>query len=118
RRVLFRSRPGSRHSARPGRVLPLVCRRSERNTPMTRVLILGGGGMLGHKAWQVFRAQGGDVFVTFRHFDERLRATAVFEDSRVIPAVDAWKFDSIRGAIAQARPDSVLNCIGIIKQRE
>ncbi|PYO44884.1 MAG: NAD(P)-dependent oxidoreductase [Gemmatimonadetes bacterium] len=85
---------------------------------MTRVLILGGGGMLGHKAWQVFRAQDEDVFVTFLHYDERLRATAVFEDSRVIPAVDAWKFDSIRGAIAQARPDWVLNCIGIIKQRE
>ncbi len=85
---------------------------------MTRVLILGGGGMLGHKAWQVFRAQGGDVFVTFRHFDERLRATGMFEGSRVIEGVDAWELDTVQRAIAQARPDWILNCIGIIKQRE
>ncbi len=85
---------------------------------MTRVLILGGGGMLGHKAWQVFRAKGGDVFVTFRRFDDRLRATALFDESRIIEGVDAWALDTVRRAIAQTRPDWILNCIGIIKQRE
>ena len=85
---------------------------------MTRVLVLGGGGMLGHKAWQVFRAEGGDVFVTFRRFDKRLRDTGVFEESRVIEDVDAWELDTVRRAIAQVRPDWLLNCIGLIKQRE
>jgi dTDP-4-dehydrorhamnose reductase len=36
----------------------------------------------------------------------------------VIEGVDAWELDTVRRAIAQVRPDWVLNCIGIIKQRE
>jgi len=85
---------------------------------MTRVLVLGGGGMLGHKAWQVFRARGGDVFVTFRRFDHRLRATTVFDESRIIEGVDAWELATVRRAIAEARPEWLLNCVGVIKQRE
>jgi dTDP-4-dehydrorhamnose reductase len=81
-----------------------------------RVLILGGTGMLGHKVFQVFSEQF-ETSVTLRRFDERLRSTGLFPDDRVISGVDAADLDSVRRALDVARPECVVNCIGVIKQR-
>ena len=83
---------------------------------MTRVMILGAGGMLGHKAWQVLGNQC-QVYGTVRTFDARLRATGIFDEARILSGVDAWNLDSVSQAIAHCRPDWVINCIGIVKQR-
>jgi dTDP-4-dehydrorhamnose reductase len=82
-----------------------------------RLLVLGGAGMLGHKAFQVLSEQF-DTMVTFRRFDDRLRRTGLFADERVIPGVDATDLESVRSALDAARPDCVLNCVGVIKQLE
>jgi dTDP-4-dehydrorhamnose reductase len=78
-----------------------------------RLLILGGGGMLGHKLWLT---AGGSMecFAT-------VRSAAAVEALRrptgeVIAGVDANDFDSIVRAVADVRPDAVVNCIGIVKQ--
>jgi len=80
-----------------------------------RVLILGGGGMLGHKLYQVLRDRC-DVHATFRRFNARLGRTGVFDAAHVIDGIDAWDMASIRRVMSEIRPDWVLNCIGIIKQ--
>ena len=80
-----------------------------------RVLILGGGGMLGHKLYQVLQERC-EVHATFRRFDARLRMTEIFRDERVIDGVDAWDMSSVRAAVAQVQPNWVVNCIGVIKQ--
>lgn len=82
---------------------------------MTKVLILGGGGMLGHKLFQVLRPRC-DVYATFRHYNEALRTTGIFDEARVIGGVDAWDIASVQGALARVRPDCVVNCVGLIKQ--
>jgi dTDP-4-dehydrorhamnose reductase len=84
---------------------------------MTKVLILGGSGMLGHKAYQVFSKEM-ETYVTFRNYDERIRSLKLFKDHSVIQNVDAFRFDSVEMAISRVRPDFVLNCVGIIKQRK
>ncbi len=80
-----------------------------------RLLILGGGGMLGHKLWQVCRT-GFDTSVTVRGPAAAYRRYGVFDESRLIPGVDASDFDSVIRAVGIARPDAVVNCIGIVKQ--
>jgi dTDP-4-dehydrorhamnose reductase len=80
-----------------------------------RVLILGGGGMLGHKLYQVLRYRC-EVHATFRRFDARLRNTGVFDPAHVIDGIDAWDTPAIRRVLSKVRPDWVVNCIGIIKQ--
>src|SRR5258706_4424413 len=80
-----------------------------------RILILGGGGMLGHKLFQVLQEHC-EVLATFRHFDARLRLTGIFAESQVLDGVDAWDMPSVERAVAQTRPTWVVNCIGIIKQ--
>ena len=42
----------------------------------------------------------------------------MFDESRIIEGVDAWQLDTVRRAIVETRPGCILNCIGIIKQRE
>jgi dTDP-4-dehydrorhamnose reductase len=84
---------------------------------MTQILILGAAGMLGHKAWQVLGRQF-QVYGTVRQFDDRLRMTGIFDERRIVTDVDAWRLDSVRRAFAETRPDWVLNCVGIIKQRQ
>jgi dTDP-4-dehydrorhamnose reductase len=76
-----------------------------------RVLILGAGGMLGHKVWQVFR----DRFDCRAAMRTRL-PLPLFDDERVIDGFEATNFDAARQLIAKVEPDVVVNCIGVVKQ--
>lgn len=76
-----------------------------------RVVILGGSGMLGHKLWQTL-APRFDTTATFR----RLPAAEIFDPSRSIQGVAADQFNTVTDALAQVRPEVVVNCIGIVKQ--
>ncbi len=76
-----------------------------------RVLILGAGGMLGHKVWQLFR----DRFDCRAAVRTRV-PLALFDDDRVIAGVDAADFDGVRRLIGTVRADIVVNCIGVVKQ--
>ena len=82
---------------------------------MTKVLILGGSGMLGHKLWQ--RLSGAfDTHVTFRSSARAMLKSGLFDPSRAIENVHAEDIDSVARTLATARPDVVVNCIGIVKQ--
>lgn len=84
-------------------------------TASPRVLILGAGGMLGHKLVQRLRTQfpwWGTV---------RTRATdyarfGILDESRLIGQVDAVSFETVMQTVARVRPEVVVNCIGILKQ--
>ena len=80
-----------------------------------RVLILGGAGMLGHKLWQVFQGRY-DTWVTLRGSHRDYAHLNLFEQERVVEGVDAFNFDTLVAALAQVRPEVVVNCIGVIKQ--
>lgn len=80
-----------------------------------RLLILGGGGMLGHKLWQVCRSRF-DTRVTVRGAASAYHRYGLFDETRLIPGVDAGDFDAVVRAMGQAKPDAVVNCIGIVKQ--
>src|ERR1044071_7410896 len=80
-----------------------------------RVLILGGGGMLGHKLWQIFRPRF-DTWVSVRGA-EREFAPAVFDRDRLLTGVDAVDFDTVMRAVGAVQPEVGVNAIGIVKQR-
>ena len=70
--------------------------------------------MLGHKLCQVLSSTM-PTFATFRGpAPDRLPFYGKIEP---IAGVDALEIDSVSGAIARARPDVVVNAIGIVKQR-
>ncbi|HXH40008.1 MAG TPA: SDR family oxidoreductase [Thermoanaerobaculia bacterium] len=76
-----------------------------------RVLILGAGGMLGHKVWQIFR----DRFDCRAAVRVRL-PLPLFDDERVVDGFDAADFEGVRRMIGTVRPDVIVNCIGVVKQ--
>jgi dTDP-4-dehydrorhamnose reductase len=80
-----------------------------------RILILGGAGMLGHKLHQVLRERF-DVWVTLRSSLQEHSALGLFEPARTLTRVDAMNLDSVIEAFGRARPDVVINCVGVIKQ--
>jgi dTDP-4-dehydrorhamnose reductase len=71
--------------------------------------------MLGHKLWQTL-APRFDTRVTFRGSPASYARYGIFDPDRSIGGVSAGDFDSVVRAFAAARPDVVVNCIGIVKQ--
>ena len=80
-----------------------------------RVLIIGGGGMLGHKLWQVF-SQRFDTFVTVRRSSNCYARFGIFDMDRLKTGIDAMRFDSVADVLFEVWPDVVINCIGVVKQ--
>lgn len=81
-----------------------------------KVLILGVTGMLGNTAFRHLSSLSGlEVLGTARdrrasgHFAEGLRAN-------ILTGINVENHDSLVEAYARARPDVVINCIGVIKQ--
>ena len=82
---------------------------------MTRLLILGGAGMLGHKLWQV-TGRRVETWATVRRVTPALRAAGLGDPARTIEGVDARHPGAIEAALDRVRPDAVVNCVGIVKQ--
>lgn len=80
-----------------------------------RVLVLGGGGMLGHKAYQVL-GERFETYVTFRQSPRAYEHWGIFDPSRAVGQVSAGDFDTVARAFAAVRPDAVVNCVGVVKQ--
>jgi dTDP-4-dehydrorhamnose reductase len=79
-----------------------------------KVLVLGASGMLGHR---LCRELTGDFDVTATvRASSSLSAGTLDERVEVITGVIAEDFQSLVRAVARARPDVVVNCVGIIKQ--
>ena len=87
----------------------------DRRDGAVRVLILGGAGMLGHRMWRTFRDRF-ETFITLRSL-EHWRRIALFDPLRTIEGVDARDLSTLDRALDEARPDVVVNCIGLVKQR-
>ena len=84
---------------------------------MTKILVLGGGGMLGHKLCQLLPPAGVEVAATVRRDAAAYRRyRTVFEDVQLIGGVDALDDASLQRAVREFDPQAIVNCIGIIKQ--
>ncbi len=80
-----------------------------------KVLILGGTGMLGHKAWQTFRSSC-DTYITVRRPFSYYKHYDLFVQERTLDNVDATCFQSVQEIVDRVKPQVILNCVGIIKQ--
>ncbi len=84
-----------------------------------RILVLGGGGMLGHKMFQALGRRHVDTWCTLRgrRGDPRWQALHLFQSERIRDRVDAMDLSSLDGLLRELRPNVIVNCIGAIKQR-
>jgi len=82
-----------------------------------RLLILGGSGMLGHQLWRSLHAQH-DIWVTLRRPAADFAPYHLFDEAKSIQVNDITDDTALGQALAQAKPDAVINCVGLIKQRD
>jgi dTDP-4-dehydrorhamnose reductase len=82
----------------------------------TKILVLGGSGMLGHKLVQVL-SRNLEVYYSVHGEFAPLAKYDFFKNELAIEDIDANDFSSVRRAIEACAPDVVINAIGVIKQR-
>src|SRR3954449_5380335 len=82
---------------------------------VSRVLVLGGSGMLGHELWRTC-SERFDAYATIRSGELQGPAADVLDSDRTMPGVRVEEPRSVARALDEARADAVVNCIGIVKQ--
>ena len=85
-----------------------------------RILVLGGEGMLGHKMFQVLSAHFEQTRCSiFGHLsDPFYRAISLYNQQQTMERVDAMDLSALRYALEAERPDVIINCVGVVKQRQ
>lgn len=84
---------------------------------MSRVLVVGGMGMLGHRLW-IELARTHQTWATVRDRREDVPALPGVDLARAIGGVDVADTRQLRDAIAKAEPEVIVNCVGIVKQSQ
>jgi len=81
-----------------------------------KLLVLGAGGMLGNAMIRILAETGDhEVFGTVRStgvircFPQKIAA-------RLLTGIDVEKEDALAGVFERLQPDTVINCVGLIKQ--
>lgn len=85
-----------------------------------KLIVLGGEGMLGHKMFQILRKRYPDTMCTIRGYLQEpfYRKIDLFNQGSVVEGVDAMDLPLLGHSLAKLRPEIIVNCIGIIKQRD
>jgi dTDP-4-dehydrorhamnose reductase len=85
-----------------------------------KILVLGGEGMLGHKMFQVISARYGQTRCTIlgRLSDPFYSALSLFNHQYTIERIDVMDLLALRRTLEAERPAVIINCVGIVKQRQ
>lgn len=85
-----------------------------------RIVILGGAGMLGHKLFQILRERFPETVATTREDVGRppLDRVTLLQGADVVCGVDVTAFDLLRARLQHWAPEVIVNCVGIVKQRD
>lgn len=79
------------------------------------VLIVGGAGMLGHKLLEKMSADF-NVSATVRDKFSRYRHFRIFKREKIFENVDVENENKLRKIICLAKPEVIINAVGVIKQ--
>jgi dTDP-4-dehydrorhamnose reductase len=81
-----------------------------------RVLILGGDGMMGHQLYRFLRT-GHEVRVTLRQREGDYARFNLFEPAAAYYGIEVTALELLQRVVGDSRPQVVVNCVGIVKQR-
>ena len=82
----------------------------------TKVLVLGATGMLGNAVLRLFAQSAGYEVLASARSTSALGLLPEELSDRLICGVNVENTDSLMNLFAKARPDVVINCIGLVKQ--
>ncbi len=73
--------------------------------------------MLGHKLYQ-YLCKYHNCYATTREFGNKLVKTNLYDVSKIINNIDVFSFNILTDTISLINPEIIINCIGIIKQKD
>lgn len=82
-----------------------------------KIVILGAGGMLGHKMYSVLAKSFPETVAVFRKCPAHYASFGVFNDRSMRGAFDARKVDELDAYLKPLQPDVVINCIGLTTRK-
>ncbi len=82
-----------------------------------RVLIYGGDGMLGHQLLKTLRVAH-EVRVTLRQSMSNYQDSGLFDPTNSFADIVARSLLYLVDTISSFRPEAIVNCIGLVKQRD
>ncbi|MGI8787285.1 MAG: dTDP-4-dehydrorhamnose reductase family protein [Pyrinomonadaceae bacterium] len=80
-----------------------------------KVLIIGGGGMLGHKLVQMWQDKF-DVWATVKSERSKYEEFGIFDWRKTLENVNVENISAVEKAIDRIKPEVVVNAVGIVKQ--
>lgn len=83
---------------------------------MSRILICGVSGMIGHTLWRALAEKGADVFGTLHGKRKPYAQLGLFDD-RAVEDFEAADFDGVTALLDRLLPGVIINCVGITKRK-
>jgi dTDP-4-dehydrorhamnose reductase len=85
-------------------------------TVQKKILVLGASGMLGNAVFRFLASNRNHLVCGSVRSTRALSLFVPDRRGQVVVGSDALEFDSLTRLFALARPDVVVNCIGVVKQ--
>ena len=85
-----------------------------------KIVVLGASGMLGHKMYQTLKGYF-PATLGFTLEDVKqgpLKQVELLQSDDVLCGVDVSDYSRVESILAEIKPDYIVNCVGIIKQRD
>lgn len=81
------------------------------------VLVLGASGMLGHMLVRVLSEHHQVIGTTSSQYDSKSPLARILDKADWIDQVDVRNWQTVENAINHAKPNVLINCVGVIKQK-
>jgi dTDP-4-dehydrorhamnose reductase len=81
------------------------------------VLVLGASGMLGHMLVRVLSEHHQVIGTTSSQYDSKSPLARVLDKANWIDHVDVRNWQTVESAINHVKPNVLINCVGVIKQK-
>jgi dTDP-4-dehydrorhamnose reductase len=81
------------------------------------VLVLGASGMLGHMLVRVLSEHHQVIGTTSSQYDSKSPLARILNKANWIDQVDVRNLQTVENAINHAKPNVLINCVGVIKQK-
>lgn len=78
-----------------------------------KILVIGAGGMIGHKMFQVLKEHGHQTYGTIRQAITQYEKFNLFKKDELFDGVDVLDHPKIVQILDDVKPDVILNCVGI-----
>lgn len=78
-----------------------------------KIFILGGGGTLGHKLWQLLPSKFPDTFVSIHKSRDFYARCGLFTGQNIIDGLDLRDFSRLNAVLNELKPSIIVNCAGV-----